>query len=539
VSIIISRDPLFFGAVFFLDQPFNGCPQPSDMNKKNTKHQIVINTMTGWIAKGSRMAIALFMVPFLLKHLGKDGYGLIGLIGVIVSFSTVADLGLRQALGRELSEKVANQDEDGFRALSSTALVLYLGIATVLVTAGWIFTPWFATTFKVAEELRDSAIWMIRLYGSGSLLLSFITPVFTAGLQSFMRFDTINFVKTISGLGAGILLFVCISVFSISPLVVWAVVMFSVKLFDLLIMWIFYRRWCFSGKLGFQYLNWNELQPLFQLGGYMYVIQLTSTLAERSDPLIVSFFFGTAGVALYQSGLKLSQVLRPVVLTLSTQVHPLTTRFYVLNQQDKQRQILIAGTRYTLLLGVIFSVGILLFSERFCWLWLSNALGNDYMTVVNVMRLWALASIFDYAGAMHWPVLLGMKKMGFAMVILVPSAIFNILVSIYMVGCTDWGIPGVIVATIVTGLVRRPIVIWYVSKMTGLSIKKYISSSYVPPVILFVLLLLFYYILKLLTVQNWEMLILGMALFCAYGALILMVIERRLITGMWHQWRRQ
>ena len=508
------------------------------MKLKGTKRQVFTNTLTGWVAMGCRMAIALVMVPFLLKNLGKDGYGLIGLIGVIVSFSTVADLGLRQALGRELSEKVANQDADGFRMLSSTALALYLGIATVFVAAGWILAPWFAATFKVAEGLRDSAIWLLRFYGSGSLLLSFITPVFTAGLQSFMRFDAINFVQTITGIGAGILLFVCISLFSISPLVIWAAVMFSILLIDLLIMWFFYRRWCFSGKLGFQYLDRRELKPLFQLGGYMYVLQLTNALAERSDPLIVSSFFGTVGVALYQSGAKLSQVLRPVVLTLSTQVHPLTTRFHVLDQQDKQRKTLVLGTRYTLLLGVIFSAGILLFAERFCWLWLSNVLGNDYMTVVNVMRLWALANIFDYAAAMHWPALLGMKKMRFALAVQVPSAIFNILVSIYLVGYTDWGIPGVLVATIITGFVRRPVVVWYVSKITGLSVKEYIRSAYVPPGILFVLLLAFDYVLRLLSVQNWMMLILCMVLFGAYGALILMGIERRLIIGMWHHWRR-
>ncbi len=508
------------------------------MRKQSTKRQIAMNTLTGWLAMGCRMIIALFMVPFLLKHLGKDGYGLIGLMGVIVSFSTVADMGLRQALGRELSEKVANNDTEGFRVLSSTALLLYLGIAFILIVVGWILAPWFATIFKVPEALRSSAVWMIRLYGSGSLLLSFVTPIFTAGLQSFLRFDAVNLVKTGSGVIAGILLFICISFFDISPLIIWAVVMFSVLLFDLIVQGVLYKKYCFSGRLGFSYIKFRELKSLFQLGGYMYVVQLTSAISERSDPLVISCFFGTAGLALYQAGAKLTQMLRPIVLTLSTQVHPLTTRYHVLDQQDKQRKTLILGTRYTLLFGLIFSAGIILFAERFCRLWLFDTLGEDYLTVTSVMRLWAIANISNYAGAMHWPLLLGMKKLPFAVAVQIPSAIFNILVSIYLVGFTSLGIPGVLVATIIIGLVRRPIVIWYVSRLTGLSIKEYIRFAYVPSGVFFVLLLGFWYILKTCLIQNWSTLILYMAMYGVYVALILIVIERRLIVGLWHQWKR-
>ncbi len=507
------------------------------MQSKHIKRQVLTNTLTGWLAMGCRVAIALVMVPFLLRTLGKDGYGLIGLMGVIVSFSSVADLGLRQALGRELSEKVAAEDVAGFRTLSSTALALYLGIAVVLIAAGWALAPWFVAVFKVTEALRPDAIRLIRWYGSSSLLLSFVTPVITAGLQSFLRFDAVNMVQTFSGIASGILLFICISASALSPLVVWAAVMLSILVVNLLVLWVFYRKWCFGGKLGFRYLNWRELAPLFRLGGYMYVLQMTNALAQQSDPLVVSYFFGTAGVALYQSGARLSQLLAPAVLTLSAQIHPLTTRYHVLNQQEKQQKALMLGTRYTLLMGVICSAGILVFAEPFCRLWLFAALGDDYAIVAAVMRLWAFANLFDYVGGMHWSVFLGMKKLPFVLAVQVPSSIFNILVSIYLVGFTDWGIPGVLAATILTGLARQPVCAWYVAKITGLPVWKYVFSAYLPPGILFFLLWAYGFVVGNLGVLNWFGLAGSAALFGAYAALALLVIERRLMVDMWNQWR--
>jgi O-antigen/teichoic acid export membrane protein len=506
------------------------------VNVKSTKRQIITNTLTGWLAVGCRLVIALVMVPFLLKVLGKDGYGLVGLMGVITSFSLVADLGLRQALGRELSEKVAKGDSAGFRTLSATALALYLVIAATLIVVGWVLAPWFVTVFKVSDAYKHDAVWILRLYGSVSVLLSFITPIFTAGLQSFLRFDALNMSQTLTGIVSGALLFVCLSLIKANPLYVWAAVSLAMALVDLLIQWALYRKWCFEGQLSLLHVDFREIKSLFELGGYMYVLQLTNALEERSAPLVVSYFFGTVGVALYQSGARLSQMIGPVVLTLSTQVHPLTTRFHVLNQQDKQRRTLVLGTRYTLLFGLMFCAGIILFSEPFCRLWLSSALGNDYVTVVSVMKLWAVVSVIDYAGAMHWPTLLGMKKLRFVMLLMVPSSILSIAVSIYMVGFTGWGIPGVLAAAILTGLVRRPIVTWYVSKLTGLSLREYIRSAYVPPSILFVLLLLFYFCLRCFTIQSWLVLMGWVAVFGLYGALILAISERKLFIGMWQDY---
>jgi O-antigen/teichoic acid export membrane protein len=506
---------------------------------KDTKHQIVLNMLTGWIATASRVAIGMVMVPFLLKHLGKDGYGMIGLIGVVVSFSAIADLGLRSALGRELSEKVANEDVQGFRALSSTALVLYLAIAFMLIIPLWVLAPWFVVVFKIPEGLRGYAIWMIRLYGSGSVLLSFITPVFRSGLQSFMRFDAMNMVQTLNSIGAGILLLISISLFHISPLIVWAAVMFSALLFDLLFLWLLYRRWCFSGRLGIRYLDWRQVRPLFHLGGYMYVLQLTNVLSERSDPLVISYFFGPSGVALYNSGAKISQMVSPIVMTLSTQILPISTRYHVLNQQDNQRKLIILGTRYTLLIGVIVSAGTLLFAERFCRLWLFDALGSDYMTVVSVMQLWALVDLTNNAGAMHWPTLLSMKKLHFAVAIMVPSAVINFLISIYLIGFTRWGIPGALVATILTNTVRRPIAIWYISKLTGLSIRKYIRSAYMPPGLLLVLLMPSYYVLRLFPEHNWGMLILLAGLFVLYSLMVLSIVEYKLIVRAFREGRKR
>ena len=450
----------------------------------NLRRQIVLNTLTDWGALLIRAVIALIMVPFLLNHLGKEGYGLICLLGVIVSMTAVADLGLRSALGRELSELVARKDSRAFNELCSTALMLYMGIASVLAVVGWVLAPWFVALFKVSDLLRTDAILMIRFYGTVSIILSFITPVFSAGLSSYYRFDVVNSVQVVGGIVSSLLLFVVLSSVD-NALYGWVGVMLSFQIIMLLLMYILFKRFCEGAHIGIELVKPVRLKPLFQLGGYMYALQMTQTLSERSDPVVISYFFGPTGVALYQPGARLSAMIRPVVLSLANQMYPLTTRQHVNNQQEKMQRILLLGTKYTLLLGSLFSAGMLVFAEPFCCLWLQNSLGTDYLIAAKVMVGWALVDMMTYAAGTQWSVLLGMKNLNFLIWTQLPTAILNVLVSIYLVGFTSLGIPGVLVATILIGLIRRPILMWYTAKVCGLDIGDYFNQAYLRPVCCF------------------------------------------------------
>ncbi len=465
------------------------------MSNSKTLRQIVINVGTGWLAMIFRAVIAFIMVPFLLLHLGKEGYGLVGLLGVIVSLTTVADLGLRGALGRELTEQVVRKDKQAFNELASTALLLYLGIATVLAIVCWLLAPWFVHLFKVPESLRTDAVLMVQLYGTISVFLAFVTPVFSASLSSYHRFDLVNSVHIISGILSSLMLFAVISAVD-NALYGWTGVMLTLQIVKLLLMVYFFCRFCEGAQIGIRFLKPARLHPLFQLGGCMYALQMTQVLAERSDPLVISYYFGPAGVALYQPGGRLSQMIRPVVTMLSDQMYPLTTKQHVDGKHLKMQKILILGTKYTLLMGSLFSTGMLVFAEPFCRLWLEIAIGADYKIAAKVMMGWALADLMTYAAGTQWPVLLGMKKLKFLIWTQLPTAVLNVLVSIYLVGFTNLGIPGVLVATVLIGFIRRPILMWYTAKVCDLKPMVYFTQSYLRPILCLAVTLLGAYVIR-------------------------------------------
>lgn len=500
------------------------------MISNTTIRQVIINVVTRWGVVALQAAIGLFMVPFLLGHMGKEGYGVIGLLMSVIGLTEIADLGLRSALNRELSEKVSKKDLFGFQSLTLSAMVVYLSIAVILASVCWYWAPWITSVFNVKEPFSEQTIFLLKTFVPLSIVLSFITPVFSAGICSFMRYDVQNNISMFSQLCISLGLFLAISIIQTNPLLIWCAVTASGGLIRLMVMIFYHRRVCFAGRLSKGEVRWCSLQPLFKLGGSMYILQLTQVLSEKMDPLIISRFLGLGDVAIYQAGSRLPQMVNPIVLAIANQLTPLTTQFHVEQKLDSEQQVLILATKYTLYLGGIFSAGMIMFADSFCHLWLFDKLGDDVTTVALILKMWAVINLLNYVGSAQFPLLLGKNKLKFAIWLNVPTAIMNIALSVYLVGYTNLGVKGVLVGTLVSTLIRRPLSIWYAAKIINLPLSSYLRKGLLPGAVLWVCALCFGHLIKQLAITvTWDVFVICILTFGLCCLTLVALAERKIL----------
>lgn len=441
--------------------------------------QIFKNTVAGWFAILIRAITGLLLIPILIFELGTEAYGLLGIVAVIIGFSNAADLGLRGALGRELTEQVALKDKKAFSELISTALVLYLCIALLLAIFGWMLAPILIDFFKVSNNLKARAIWMIRIYGTGAIVFSFVTPAFTSGLTAYNRFDIVNSIHIVSSLASSVLLFFVVQIVP-NPLVGWMGVMLATNACALIITIIIFRKYCNFLLSDLWSFSPKRINILFRLGKDLYLIQLAQTISDKSDPLVLSYFLSPIAVALYQPAFNLSNLFRPIVMTLTGQLYPLTTAYNAKGEVDKLRKIFCLGFKYTMLSGGLVSAGIFFYAEPFSRLWLYETLGNDYKIVAWVMRIFAIVDFLTYASGTQWPILLGMKKLVFLKYLLISTGFLNIGLSIYFVGYTEVGIVGVLYGALVSKAIRIVSLNIYTCQLLKLKISEYFRLYFVP-----------------------------------------------------------
>jgi O-antigen/teichoic acid export membrane protein len=463
--------------------------------------RVFINTITSWAATLANGLIGFFLVPFLILKLGKEGYGLTALVGTIIGLTGILDMGLRTALSRQLTEQIARKDKQRFNELASSALILYLVIGSVCAIILIGFAPAIARAFRVSEHLMPQAIFLIRWYGSCTILLSFVGPVFSATLIGLNRFDLLNVQQTCIALLRGACLFLILGLSS-AGLYGWAVVNLLASVLGFITITITaYTLWP-NMRLSWEFFRAASLKPVCALGGYMFALQITNLLSVQSDPLILSTFLGPGAVALYTPALALTALFRPMVLTLADQMHPLATRLHVTQNQASLQAVLLRGTRYTLLMGIPVCVLFGVFAEPLCRMWLEKSLRGDYRIVAHVLVAWALVDLVTYSGGTQWAVLLGRQRLKFLVWVQIPFAIVNIILSALLVGYTSLGVLGVVVPTVLIGFIRRPLLIRHTAHACGLTAGRYLKESYLRPIIVMGLLTLAAVLIRVVVVPD-------------------------------------
>ena len=461
-----------------------------------TSSRITLNTASSWLTLLVNGAIGVVLVPFLLNQFGKAGYGLVALAGVVVSITMMLDMGLGGALGRQLAAAQAEKDDDHFNEFISTAMFLYLGLGTVVALVCVGVAPLIASAFNLPAELLDEGIFLVRWYASAAVLLTFLSIPFSSVLISENRFDRLNMINLGGGVLKAGLLF---SVLTLTDLRLygWAICMIASQASVFLVTRRSAIRMKPTMRIRVSLVRKDATRSLFSLGGYLFTLRTVGRLSVSSDPIVLTTILGPASVALYSPAIMLSGMAKSLVDGLSSQLHPLATSYHVTGQNKQLQQVLIRGTRYTLLLGILACVVLAVFAEPICSVWLSKILGQDYLITALVLVLWTGVDLSMYAAGSQWPVLLGVNRLRFLVWTQIPLAVANLIASILLVKYTSLGVIGVIIPTLVIGIIRRPIIIVHTARVIKLPVRRYLAEAYARPAMVLCILVVFAFALKI------------------------------------------
>jgi hypothetical protein len=121
------------------------------------------------------------------------------------------------------------------------------------------------------------------------------------------------------------------------------------------------------------------------------------------------------------------------------------------------------------------------FAKPIVHLWVGASLGPDYLVTAQVLAFWVAIDLLSYSGGSQWAVLLGGNHLRFLAWTQLPLAILNVVFSAVLVSSTRLGVVGVVIPTLVIGLIRRPIIIVHTARYCGISASHYLRHAYLRP----------------------------------------------------------
>jgi O-antigen/teichoic acid export membrane protein len=165
---------------------------------RSSNGHIALNSVLNFGGLLVPLVVGVVSIPYVVKGLGVDSFGILSLCWMLLGYFTLFDLGLGRATTKFIARELQNGSTDRVRGLFWTSfwMNLILGLVGSVIIAG--LAPVLShSVFRIPQNLVEVA-------GDSFLLLAFscpailITTAFRGALEAAQRFEYVNAVAVVS-----------------------------------------------------------------------------------------------------------------------------------------------------------------------------------------------------------------------------------------------------------------------------------------------------------------------------------------------------
>jgi O-antigen/teichoic acid export membrane protein len=261
------------------------------------------NTIWNLAGSGLPLIAAAAFIPYVLRQLGNEAFGVLTLIWALIGYFSLFDLGVGRALTYEMSKlRAANTPAEIPPTLKAglllTAAAGMLGMLIMLVLAPWLAQSWL----KISPSWQPDAQLAFQIAAAG-VVATTITSGLRGALEGLERFAESNLSKIF--LGFCMFVLPALSVWLHGP-TLWIIALYLVGARVLVMVGsalLLRSHLLGSGPR----LTSRYLQPLLSYGVWVTVTGIVGPLMVYGDRFFVSATVGAAQLPLYaipQEGLQ-------------------------------------------------------------------------------------------------------------------------------------------------------------------------------------------------------------------------------------------
>ena len=144
------------------------------------------------------LTVALFSIPYLLRVLGAEGFGVLTLVWALIGYFSLFDFGVGRALTYELSRR-ATSDMIELAPFVRAGIVLTcatgaLGALIILLAAKYLAGSWL----NISDIWKEDAFWAFSIAAIG-IIPTTITSGLRGALEGLNRFPASNINRIVLG----------------------------------------------------------------------------------------------------------------------------------------------------------------------------------------------------------------------------------------------------------------------------------------------------------------------------------------------------
>ncbi|MDP1871608.1 MAG: oligosaccharide flippase family protein [Gallionella sp.] len=369
--------------------------------------------------------IGFAVVPFYLKYLGIEAYGLIGFFVTTQAVLSLLDMGMAPTINREVARCSASGELKEAGKLLHTLAVVYWCMAGAISLLILVLAPFIAEYWLQSKQLSVQTIshammlmgvvvacrWPIGLY-QGAII----------GAQRLTVSSGINMTMVTIGSAGAVAILAFISP-TIEAFFIWQA---CVGLTYAIAMR--FSAWRIIGKAKQNRFEIEKLKSVWRFTAGMSGIGLTALVFTQMDKVILSKMLGLEKFGHYMLATVVVSGLYVLITPVYNVIYPRFSALVATGETEKLAELYRMGTR--LLVSVIFPIAMVLavFGSELVQMWTGNLVIAS--SVAPVIAFLAIGSAMH--GAMYFPYALqlayGMTRLPLAINIILMIAFVPLII---------------------------------------------------------------------------------------------------------------
>jgi len=404
------------------------------------------NILFSFVLKVIDIGTGLLLVPLVLNYLDETRYGIWLTLYSLVMWFNFFDVGLGHGLRNKLSESMARGHKELSQKYVSTTYAGLVIISICFFTLFLIlnrFLDWSVilnTNEIPKDELSLLAIIVFGFFALRlvfklvfSVLLANQMPALQDLIQTTGKVLNLIVIYILLRTTKDSLLFLGIT-YSVSPvlvLIIFSIILFTKKFKDI------YPR--------IRSIDFSLFKDLFNLGIKLFIIQIAAVILYSTDNMIITQLFSPSDVTPYQIAHRYFGVM---MMGFSIVVTPFWSAITEAFTKGEMGWIKRSINTLLKLWGVIILalVLMLLISDKVYHFWI----GDKVFIPLILSAAWAFFIAIQSLNTIFVHFINGTGKVKLQMILGIISAILNIPLSIIFAKYLNFGITGVLCATILT-----------------------------------------------------------------------------------------
>lgn len=414
------------------------------------------------------IAVSFFLFPFIIKHIGKEVYGIYLIVLTVVGYFGLLDLGVMSALTKYVSEAKGKGDNELKHKIINASFTFYVIVGLIIAFFLFVCALFFTSIFKLQMANINIAK---QLFIWGSLFSLFLWPLstFRGAIQGLNLWDVDAKVNVVAQLVNAVATFYILTngLGVIQLFILNQIITLSGSLYCYLVV-----RKRINLRLSFPCMDFATYKTIFNFSFFMFLSSLLTIFVFQIHNIIIGYFVSVAAVSTYAVAYNIQNYLRTINSTLGAPPWIIASEMEGRKDYDGQRKLLFDGTRFMSAVFVPIVLIMLFFVKPFINYWMGPSFQDSIIPAMIIVSFWIFSGTTEIASGM----LSAKGIVKIPLLIQVSIAFLNVLIGVVFI--KKIGIVAIALGlTVSMALVGVPMYLRLILKKLNVTLSEYLRKS--------------------------------------------------------------